>query len=324
MQIFKLCPLAAILSLPMFAGAQTNSAGWEKGAGHFDVGSSIRPMAVSEVNGKVSYAGGNMNSSEGHNFDGSISFPVSEQFGIQADGLYSRIDDNNFYGGAGHFFWRNPEIGLIGVTGGALTRSDVDTFQAGVEAEYYWNRFTFGGFAGVGSISYATRAPFIDSDPTRFVGQVSANYYPVDDLRVGISGVTAFENSMVKGEVEYQTPVRGLAFTGEIARGEHGYDHWLLGLRYYFDGNKSLIERHRHDDPPSLMPGILQGLGLYGAEFNRKANAFVARHGGSSGGNSSYGVTSYSNYGSNYGVNDNFIIFNPTGSSGFGNVTLNP
>jgi hypothetical protein len=37
----------------------------------------LRPPAVSEVNGKVGYAGGNMDSAEGHNFDGSITVAIS-------------------------------------------------------------------------------------------------------------------------------------------------------------------------------------------------------------------------------------------------------
>jgi hypothetical protein len=247
----------------------------------FSTDVSLHPPAVSEINGKISYSGGSMNSEEGHNFDGSISFPILQQFGFQADALYSRISDEDFYGAAGHLFWRNPDFGLVGVTGGYLYRSGVDTFQVGAEGEYYLGRFTFSGFAGVGSISYANAAPFIDTNPTRFVGRVSADYYPLDDLRLGVSYVTAFRDNLVKGEAEYQTPIHGLALTGEVAAGDNGYDHWLLGVRYYFGGNKSLRERQRRDDPRSLMPQILHGLGVYGAEFNRKGRTYLAAHPGS-------------------------------------------
>jgi hypothetical protein len=52
-----------------------------------------------------------------------------------------------------------------------------------------------------------------------------------------------------------------------------------VGLRYYFGGNKKLNERQRQDDPPSLMPQILHGLGLYGAEYNRKGNTYFSSNG---------------------------------------------
>jgi hypothetical protein len=258
--------------------------------------------AVSELNGKLDYAGGLMNSFEGHNFDASIALPVTHQFGFQADALYSRISDQDFYGGAGHLFWRDPGIGLVGLTGGYLYRSGVDTFQVGAEGEYYLDCFTFGLFAGVGQINYANRAPFIETNPTRFVGSVSVGCYPISNLLVSASYTTAFRENMVKGNLEYQTPIRGLALTAEAALGNNGYDHLLFGVRYYFGANKSLRERHRQDDPPGLMHQILYGLGLYGAEFNRKENAYVLAHQGSGGSGDS---------GGGYGLVDITTSFQP-------------
>jgi hypothetical protein len=239
---------------------------------------SLRQPAVSEINGKVDYSGGKMDSYVANNLSGSISLPVTQQFGFQGDALYSRISDLDFYGGAGHFFWRDPDIGLLGLTGGYLHRDGMDninTFQAGAEGQFYYKQFTFGFFGGAGSIDYQYAAPFIDTDPTRFVGRVSADYYPLQNLRVGVSFTTAFHNNLGKAEIEYQTPINGLAITGEAAIGDHGYNDWLLGLRFYFGGHKTLRERQRQDDPPGLMPQILQSLGLYGSEFNRKENAWL-------------------------------------------------
>jgi hypothetical protein len=255
---------------------------------------SLRQPAVSEVNGKVDYAGGNMNSSEGNNFSASITLPVTHQFGFQADALYSRISNLNFYGGAGHLFWRDPGVGLLGLTGGYLYRNGADninTYQVGAEGQFYYKQFTFGFFGGVGAIDYKYAAPFIDTDPTRFVGRISADYYPLENLRVGASYTTAFKDNLGRGEIEYQTPINGLAITGEVAFGNHGYDDWLIGMRYYFGGKKTLRERQRQDDPPGLMSQVLQSLGLYGAEYNRKANAYVAANpdSGFTGGGS-YGV----------------------------------
>ena len=270
-------PLNAIVFIAV-ALAVSSAQAQEASQDYFKTGGVLRQPAVSEINGKLGYAGGVMNSYEGHNFDGSISFPVSEQFGFQADAFYSRISDTDFGGGAGHLFWRDPNIGLLGIAGGYLACDGVDTFQAGAEGEYYLGRFTFGFFAGVGSISYERSAPFIDTNPTRFVGRVSVDYYPVDDLRAGVSYINAFGENLVKGELEYQTPLNGLALTAEIARGDHDYDHWLLGVRYYFGGSKSLRDRQRQDDPPSLMPQILHGLGLYGAKFNHKGREYFNAH----------------------------------------------
>jgi hypothetical protein len=244
--------------------------------------------AVSDLNGKLDYEGGSMNSSEGHNFSGSLSLPLGEKFGFQADGLYSRIDDSDFYGSAGHLFWRNPDVGLLGLAGGYLQRTGVDTYQVGAEGEYYLDRFTFGFFGGLGSISYDKPAPFIDTNPTEFIGKISVGYYVIDDLLLRASYATAFQNGLAKVELEYQTPINGLALTAEGALGEHDYDHWLVGVRYYFGSKKSLRDRHRQDDPPGLMQQILHGLGVYGAEYNRKGNRYSRAHPGS-GNYGSYG-----------------------------------
>ena len=284
----KVCFLAPLLSLTLAAPIDAQ------------ITNGQTLPAVSGFNGKLDYAGGEMNSFAGHNFDASIAFPVTHRFGFQADGLFSRISNLDFYGGAGHFFWRDPSIGLVGLTGGYLYRNGiggVDTFQVGAEAEYYLNRFTFGAFAGIGQINYANPAPFIDTNPTRFVGSVSAGYYPINNLLVSASYTTAFKDNMVKGNLEYQTPINGLALTAEAALGNHGYDHLLFGVRYYFGGKKSLRERHRQDDPPGLMHQVLNGLGLYGAEFNHKENAYLSANPGS--GSSSGG--SYGSIGSMLG-----------------------
>src|SRR5690242_1713859 len=177
----------------------TNTAAIQTEPDGFTTTASLRQPAVSAINGKIDYAGGNMNSSEGNNFGASISLPVSHQFGFQADALYSRISDLNFYGGAGHLFWRDPEIGLLGITGGYLHRDGTDhinTFQAGAEGQVYYKQFTFGLFGGVGSIDYKYSAPFIDTNPTKFVGRISADYYPLENLRVGAAFVTAFQNNL--------------------------------------------------------------------------------------------------------------------------------
>lgn len=257
--------------------------------------------AVSAVNGKLDYAGGSMNSAEGHNFSGSISLPLGQRFGFQADALYSRIDDLDFYGSAGQLFWRNPELGLLGIAGGYLQRDGVETFQVGAEGEYYFKRLTVGFFGGVGTISYELPAPFIDTNPTEFVGKISAGYYIVDDLLVQASYTTVFHDNLAKANLEYLTPLNGLALTAEGAWGDNGYDHWLLGIRYYFGAKKSLRDRHRQDDPPGLMQQLLHGLGVYGAEYNRKGTRFL-RQQGYTGDTGSYYGSEGSYLGGSYGV----------------------
>jgi hypothetical protein len=250
---------------------------------------SLRQPAVSELNGKIGYSGGTMESEPGHNFEGSISVPLGEQTGVQIDALYSRISGEDFGGGAGHWFWRNPETGLLGLAGGALWREGVRTYQVGAETAYYWGPITLSAFAGAGSIHYGDSTPFIDTKPVDFVGRIAIDWYLSDNLRLGVSAMSAFANELYRIEAEYQTPIRGLAVTAEAATGSHDYDHCLVGVRWYLGGDKSLLSRQRQDDPPSLVPQILHGLGLYGAEYSSAGRQFLAANPDLSGENWSAG-----------------------------------
>jgi hypothetical protein len=167
--------------------------------------------------------------------------------------------------------------------------------QGGLEGQYFLNRFTLGMDLGVTTLQYAHHAPFIDTHPVGFYATPSVSYYPTDNLMVTVAYSRYFDNNFGQFLLEYQTPAKGLSCFTELAIGDNGYDHALFGLRYYFGKNKSLIRRHREDDPPNLLRSILYAIGTYGAEFNRDAQSYIQEH--PSGGGSStewYGIYSFS------------------------------
>ena len=86
----------------------------------------------------------------------------------------------------------------------------------------------------------------------------------------------------------------GLSCFAELAAGDHGYDHALFGITCYFGGNKSLIQRHREDDPPNLLRRALYTIGTYGAQFNHDAERYVTAHAGSVSGSPPPSWTDYS------------------------------
>jgi hypothetical protein len=252
--------------------------------------------AVSEMNGKLGYAGGSMDGDGGNNVFGSFSLPLAPNFGLQADGLYTNVSDRDFSGAGGHLFWRDWDKGLLGVMGGAVHESNIDASLAGLEGEYYWDRFTLFAGAGVATIDYDHPAPFIDTDVTDFFGDVGLRYYPLDDLMLAASYVHVFDNELFLGSVEYQIPIKGVSLFAEFARGENDYDHALFGLQIYFGPSKPLIRRHREDDPPNVVRQVLDGIGLYGAEFNKRAADYAESVGDDSGGDG-YGLFLIGYYG---------------------------
>ena len=243
--------------------------------------------AVDGNNGKADITGGSMNSHWGENLNASLTLPVAPHLGLQTDGLFTRVGAENFGGGGLHLFWRDSDKGLLGFAVGGIKGELLYGLQGGMEAEYYLKQFTFGATLGAGTIQYNHPAPFIDTHPTDVYATASLSYYPVDNLMVQGAYSRLFGNNLGELLLEYQTPVRGLSLFSELAKGDNGYDHALFGLRYYFGKDKSLIQRHREDDPPGLLQRALTGIGLYGAKYNRLMQVYA--HGDPLEGNDFFG-----------------------------------
>lgn len=235
--------------------------------------------AVSGVNGKLGYSAGSMESDTGQNVSGSFSLPVTDGIGFQGDGLYTNVSERDFYGAGAHLFGRDPNLGLLGITGGVVHEDVVRSAHAGLEVERYLGKLTLTLGAGVATLEYDDPAPFIDTDVTDFYGTMGLRYYPWDDLMLAGSYTHVFDNELVLAELEYQTAVDGLTVFAELAAGEHDYDHALFGLRFYFGGPKRLKARHRQDDPPNMASQILRGMGTYGAEYHQRGRAHARAQG---------------------------------------------
>lgn len=200
--------------------------------------------AVSGFNGKAEIIGGY---SENDDEDGdallsglgSLSMPLGCDLGLQLDvGVVDELD-NTTYGGAAHLFMRDPNSYLLGVTGGYFDSGDVNIWAVGPEAELYAGQFSVEAWAGFADI---------DSDGDAFA-IVDAAFYPTDDFRLSVGATIIGDQEFLRARMEYQ-------FAGPVSAslgakiGENDYFAVSAGLSLYFGGSdKSLIRRHREDDP---------------------------------------------------------------------------
>ena len=257
MRMWSLALSMACLGAVATAGG-TQAAGLPDGYGGLPAYGDL--PAVSQVNGKVSVFGGSQegggNSGGVYGVAGSISVPMSFAYGLQLDGVVGSGEGAAFYGIGGHLFWRDPAKGLVGLYSsylrwdlakGATTGFDVGKF--GVEGAAYLGRFSLEGLAAY---------QFGSSEG--FAGKAVVAYYPIDNLRLD-AGVRYLEGSGTRGVVDAEWRPHdnsGLTLFASGAFGENSFSQLLGGARYYFgNANKSLIDRHRQDDPTPDLTGDL-------------------------------------------------------------------
>jgi hypothetical protein len=241
--------------------------------------------AVDGLNAKWEVLGGSLNRRNLYGSRAAISAPLAGQWGLQVDLAAGSLESRAFGSIAPHLFWRNPSQGLIGVYA-SHTHWDqfggVHVTQVAGEAEGYFGRFTVQGIAGVefgnSVTSIATgvgvfpgpnppfgggpvppgviiNSAFIQGYDvrTRFFDQINLKYYLTDNV-AGYIGhrYLGGRNALALGgeaAVPLGRGVMGSAFV-EARFGETQFQGVWGGLRFYFgQKDKTLIRRHREDDP---------------------------------------------------------------------------
>ena len=228
-----------------------------------------QPMpAVDGINAKIDGYGGGANHSDGfYGATGSLAFPLAQQWGAQIDGRAQSADGVGAYGVAGHLFWRDPSIGLVGAYGAyshwngrdvaGIGHVSTNTSHIAAQGEYYADRWTLSALAGVEMVSVdAPVALGAVSIPNRFFDSVRASYYVTDNFMLSIGHVyTSGRHGLTLG-AEHGFALGGgrmASLFGQARFAEEGRNAVLGGLRIYFgQRDKTLIDRHRQDDPAAF------------------------------------------------------------------------
>jgi hypothetical protein len=223
-------------------------------------------QAVDGVNGKLGGFGGSFGNKSYYEGEGALAVPLGCEFGAQID-LNGGSFDGRFIGTvAGHLFWRNPAQGLLGVYGD-FTKWDefggVRAGHVGPEAEAYFGRWTVQGVAGAefGNSVSGTVGTVIQTFNvrTRFFDEVNLGYYPIDNLELYVGHRYLGGKNAAAFGGEWGIPMsHGVmaALFAEARVGENS-DHGAWGgVRFYFgQKDKTLIRRHREDDPTNWNNG---------------------------------------------------------------------
>jgi hypothetical protein len=196
---------------------------------------------------------------------GSIAAPVGDRFGFQIDAIAAGHRGFFVSGGAGHAFWRDPSVGLLGAYGAIANdkRLDDTRFRLGAEGAYYYGPFSLASVAGYEEssghfftpVGYSPGFLAYQWQPRRgrFFDMVDISFYPTYNVKFSVGHryvggrhaaafagealVWNFGNSAVTGFIESRV-------------GEDDYKAVWGGIRIYLgQSDKTLIVRHREDDP---------------------------------------------------------------------------
>ncbi|RLQ88301.1 hypothetical protein [Notoacmeibacter ruber] len=217
--------------------------------------------AVDGFNGKISGGGyyydvDNLGDSAGFYGDASFSAPLGERFGLQADAAILAGDGDAVYGGGLHGFTRDPSLYLAGIYGELVGSDSFDgaLYKVGAEGEVYLNRFSVEAFAGVQGST--------EGGDVYFNGDLTGAFYPVDNLRLSAGIATALEEVYGEAGAEFAYQTNSGFAPAVFVDSAFNEDFVSVrgGLRVYFGGkSKSLIERHRQDDPKIRIGNTLDG-----------------------------------------------------------------
>jgi hypothetical protein len=233
--------------------------------------------AVSAINGKVQFGGGfadmkATSSDEMFYGAGSLSMPLGDMFGLQADFAAKSILNETTVGGNVHLFARDPNSYLIGAIAGYGDAGSANAFWAGGEAEFYLDNVSLEMAAG-----YMNVNPDVGSNSTELFAMADVAFYPIDNMRLALGGssVAGFQSGNITAEYLLDAMPVSLNLKAEV--GEDSFTAVSAGISFYFGGDdatKSLKRRHREDDPRNRVLDI----------FGAGAAAFGAGVGGAGGG----------------------------------------
>ncbi|MFA5902112.1 MAG: hypothetical protein WC829_23720 [Hyphomicrobium sp.] len=217
--------------------------------------------AVSGPNGKLSVEGGSFDNEAAGIAQGSFAMPLSPWLGLQADGAVGSVDDEVLGGGGLHLFTRDPSSYLVGAYGSFHTWDSIDIWRIAGEAELYLGRVSLEGLAGYESVEVPSTVGGLEvltPDDKHFFSEADIAYYITDDFKV--YGGYRYVNETSLGAAGAEYLIRGSDVPLSLfARGDFGNEDYASvtgGLKVYLSGDpqKSLIDRHRMDDPQTYMP----------------------------------------------------------------------
>ncbi len=202
--------------------------------------------AVDGVNATVQLTGGVLDGAANGMLVASVSTPLPylQSLGFQLDlaiGQYDGVAGSDSGAAAGHLFWRNPEMGMLGAYA-----------DYGVINSFHFGRIGFEGskYIGSWSVDVLLGMEFGQNVLTRFVDEVDISYNFNENFKVSIGHRLTSRGHMGNVGFEkqfYATENVAWSVTGLAEAGEDSFTQAFLGLKATFgrNGATTLQQRDR-------------------------------------------------------------------------------
>ena len=222
-----------------------------------DFGGDFRPglPAVSGLNAKIGAFGATREDDAAGGALLGLAFPLWWGFGAQIDGV---VGDS----------MAAPSTAWAATCSGAIRRAACSAPMA-ASVESGSGAFDIGGEVGkagleaqlyLGRLSLEGLSAYQYGSTEGFAGKGTVAYYPHDDFRIHL-GVSHLQGPGLAGYAGLEwAPLarRGLSLFADIGVDEDRDLRSLFGLKFYLSrSDKTLIRRHREDDPDVDLPGDL-------------------------------------------------------------------
>ncbi len=201
---------------------------------------------------------------------GSFTFPMGESFGGAIDAVSGAASSYPFLGTAFHGFWRDPNSASIGVYGSLsylqqpqASVSDKLYSRIGLTSEIYLGRFSIENLVGIERYAAYEADLGVNKSQNRFFNQSSLSYYLNDDFKLSLGQRYSYSQMNYSVGAEYlfsSNKYYGVSFFGDASLGQMNSKSINAGLRLYVGPEKTLIRRHREDDPPIYLAQQFQDI----------------------------------------------------------------
>ena len=221
----------------------------------------VSDIAVDGINGSLSLTGGSLGGAVDGLLVASVSAPVPylASLGFQFDfasGRYDGVTGSVARAAAGHLFWRNPAVGMLGIFSDYGKLNSLHFGRLGIEGALYHGPWTIDGMLGM---------EFGQNVLTRFVDEIDISYNFNKNFKASVGHRITARGHMGNIGFEKQfAAYENVAWSifGTAEAGEDDFSQAFLGVKASFGSNGagSLEERDRSKGVKVRIPSNLASI----------------------------------------------------------------